>query len=199
MERKMKRSCLNILMIALILLPAFPVKTQESVLRDNRDRSTVRQNFDASKNETTVYVTTGLFYLMFFDFSGVSIEPRAKIVKLTLLDSYYSFLGKSPARPPTVSFTFISMETKAKYEEANGFSIDLENKQSFQGKFQYRKREGEILNRKLVEEVLKVTVPIDTFLQIAQAKTVGFNFGSRSYKLSRIERKSLENLSASVK
>ena len=112
---------------------------------------------------------------------------------LNLYSAEYIYPGRFPARPQTVVFTFIS---KGKSKGTATFSITADNSLIHEGAVAVVERAG-------TNGQLKITLPTDIFLRMAQSKKVEFKIRAttyeNSYKLKDYQRKCLASLAATIK
>jgi hypothetical protein len=113
-------------------------------------------------------------------------------------DARYSYPGKTPSRPESVSFTFISDEGKNKYKGVVGFSISAEGEVVHQGDVTLGQRTFRLNGQQITQQLLTATLPTDTFIRITQAKKVQLKVGSKSFKLNDYQRKAIVALSGTM-
>ncbi|MCA1592272.1 MAG: hypothetical protein LC754_06400 [Acidobacteria bacterium] len=150
--------------------------------------------FSAEKNETTI--ETQLFKLP----SGPESEWAAQLdnstrsgLKLTF--AQYKYAGGGPARPRTVTFTFL---TKGKYTRPLNYSISAEKVIIHQGEVSVEDSTSKSNGRTETAQILTLVIPTEIFLRMAQAKKVEFQVGPNSYKLDDYQRKCLAALAGTI-
>jgi hypothetical protein len=113
--------------------------------------------------------------------------------RLQLNRAGYSYPGRTPTRPQSVIFTFIPNE---KRKGLVTFSLSADNSLVAQGEVSV------VQENKNSHQELKVAVPTDIFIRIAQARKVEFKIGPESfkdsYKLNDYQKKCVAALAGTI-
>lgn len=134
--------------------------------------------FDPEKNETTVYASVvdprkgGPYEL-----SALLDDPNPPSLKATRV--LYSYPGRNPTRPQSVTFTFIPRD---KYQGIVYFSVSADKAVIHQGEMSQEQYTVKSDGSAGSHQEVAVELPIDIFLRLTQAKKVEFKVGPKSYK-----------------
>lgn len=107
----------------------------------------------------------------------------------------YTFPGRTPVQPQTVSFIVVP---RTKPKKAVSFSVSADGEVIHQGEIAPGQGETVIGGLKLDKSVILVPVPTEVFLRLAQAKKVEFKIGTSSEKLNGYQRKAIAALAGTI-
>jgi hypothetical protein len=168
----------------------------DSALSDfNKLTESVRprdENEEIEEEETEAAVTDK--YDRFQDITVVSTSKMLVRGSKRSIRTYaeYSFAGKSQQKPEKVSLYFYASATRPLFQEDNlklNFLVD--NKRVPLGEMKLADEEK---TKTATKQTVVITLPYETFEQIAKGKTVEFQIGTLEYKLTDVHLEAFRKL-----
>ena len=151
------------------------------------------QSYHPATNKTEVMVvlsndnTVGI---LFPEQTSASAPYKSGVV---LASAHYDYEGTTQSARRSVRLVFIAKQ-KTAYQDPPVFTISVDGKSIHEGEAELYVNEYEDSGRKLSEEWITLTVPVDVFLRVANGKDVEFTIGSKPYKPESFQQKYMRAL-----
>jgi len=168
-----------------------PNKGENKLL--SRSRPYMSQSYHPATNKTEVMVvlsndnTVGI---LFPEQTSASAPYKSGVV---LASAHYDYEGTTQSARRSVRLVFIAKQ-KTAYQDPPVFTISVDGKSIHEGEAELYVNEYEDSGRKLSEEWITLTVPVDVFLRVANGKDVEFTIGSKPYKPESFQQKYMRAL-----